>query len=224
MDLEWMSRDCQVLIDQLATQKRKTFAVRADALRSIIRMLKYEIVWSPQVPDDVFAYTHFDERRVIIAKDLRSRLDFPESFEAMVNATLAHELGHIRMHASAALRGKRELRWENEAYSYSYAFLVPYKELMNEPECRLIRAGLLQEQETLWKNVLRLAEAYKVSGAFMAIVLQRYGVIKFDQWNRTIKPCTILVRKATRPRLKYFSVNPEECILGQHLVGRRKCV
>ncbi|CAM9319976.1 unnamed protein product, partial [Phaeothamnion confervicola] len=181
-----MSRDCQGLIDQLAARKGKNFITRAEALTPVIHMLGYKVIWSPKVPDDIFAYTNFDDRRVILAKNLRSRLDFPESFQALVHATLAHELGHIRMHASAALRGKRELRWENEAYSYSYAFLVPYKELMNEPECRILRAGLLQDQETLWKNVLRLAEVYRVSGAFMAIVLQRYGVIKFDHWNRTI--------------------------------------
>jgi hypothetical protein len=216
MELEWMSRDCEILISRLAAKGQKTFTTRAAALPAVVRMLGYKIIWSDDVPDDVFGYTHFDHRQIVLAKDLRDRLEFPEAFGGFLNATIAHELGHIRMHANAALRGKRELAWENEAYTYSCAFLVPFKEVMSEPECRLIRAGLLQGQETLWKQVLRLADIYQVSGAFMASALQRYGVIKFDTRRRTIKPCTVLVRKRTRlPRLKYFSVHPNECLLGQ---------
>lgn len=94
--------------------------------------------------------------------------------------------------------GHRGPKWEDEAYAYSCAFLVPYRDLMSQPEAMVIRAGLLQDQDALWKNVLRLAEVYEVSGGFMAIALQRYDVIEFDVQSRRIRPCTVLGRKITK--------------------------
>ena len=198
MDLDGMHRDCERLLEQLAMKRRKAYKTRARALPAVIRLLGYKLKWRDEVPEDVFGFTHFKNKEVVLPRDLAERMDFPQSLDAFLNATLAHELGHIRLHATAALQGHRSAKWEDEAYAYSCAFLVPYRDLMSQPEAMVIRAGLIQDQDNLWKNVLRLAELYEVSGAFMATALQRYEVIEFDVKTRVIRPCTVLGRKITR--------------------------
>ena len=200
--LHWMSQDSARLLELTSQKNRKFFPIPARALAYIIRMLGYRLSWSDHLPEDVYAYTNFDAREVVIARDLRRRLVYPEAARGVIHASLAHELGHIRMHARQARQGKRGLHWEREAHAYACALLVPYRDVMAQPETQVLRAGLLQDQESLWKQVLRLAERYEVTGALMACALERYGIIKVHSKTRVIRACPILWQRARRvPRV-----------------------
>ena len=195
---EWMSLDCTRLLTQISRRSKKRFQTPAQALPEVVRMMGYKIVWSSQVPENVYAFTNFDRREVVLAKDLKQRLSHPASLRGVVYACLAHELGHIRMHAHEARKGKRSVRWESEAHAYSGAFLVPHREVLSEPETQVLLGGLLQDQESMWKQVLRLAERYQVNGSFMACALNRYGVLRFCPRTRKLQVSNVLMRRATR--------------------------
>ncbi len=60
------------------------------------------------------------------AADFRRRLRVPETAVAVLNETLAHELGRIRLHAQQPVKGvKVGLEQKKEAGDYARTFLVP---------------------------------------------------------------------------------------------------
>ena len=190
-----MAQDCDRLLAQVVQISERRFQSPAHALPAILKMLGFRIRWSDQVPDDVYAYTLFDRREVVVARDLRGRLKFPGSVRGVLHACLAHELAQIRLRSWRPGKCRSP---DKEVYAYSCALLVPQREVLGQPETRVLQGGLLQDQETMWKQVLRLAERYQVTGAFMALALQRYGVIRFHRKRREIRPCPVSLRRATR--------------------------
>lgn len=121
------------------------------------------------------------EKQVVkIPVDFRRRLRLPETAAAVLNETLAHELGHIRLHARLMLEeGVQKRGWGKEAEDYARVFLVPLVSLVTRlPMTRLMQA---ETQQQRWGRVLRLAEEFRVTGWFMGGVLEMYGLVRIDR-------------------------------------------
>jgi len=127
------------------------------------------------------------EQQVLkVPTDFRRRLRVPETAKAMMNETLAHELGHIRLHAQFMLDHTTKRRgWEGQANQYARVFLVPLVTLMT----RFPMRRLLEEEDDVrrWAHVLRLAEEFRVTGWFMGSVLEMYGVAKIERRRRRVE-------------------------------------
>ena len=121
-----------------------------------------------------------------IPVDFRQRLRVPKTAAAVLNETLAHELGHIRLHARQMLQeGVKKRSWEREADDYARVFLVPLVSLLGHSSMTwLLRA---ESQQQLWAQVLRLAEEFRVTGWFMGSVLEMYGLIRIERRRRLIE-------------------------------------
>lgn len=121
-----------------------------------------------------------EERVVKIPVDFRRRLRVPETAAAVLNETLAHELGRIRLHAEQPVEGvKRGVEQKKEADDYARTFLVPLVVLVTRlPMDSLLRA---ETQQQRWTQVRRLAEEFGVTGWFMACALQMYGLIRLGR-------------------------------------------
>lgn len=127
-----------------------------------------------------------EEQILKVPVDFRRRLRVPETAAAMMNETLAHELGHIRLHAAQMLEQQSKKRgWEREADDYARAFLVPIVQLMTRwPMRRLLEA---ESQQQRWHQVLRLAEEFRVTGWFLASALEMYGLAQIDPRRRLVE-------------------------------------
>lgn len=127
-----------------------------------------------------------EEQVVKIPVDFRRRLRVPETAAAMMNETLAHELGHIRLHARQMLdEGIKKRAWGKEAGDYARVFLVPLVSLMTRlPMVKLLQA---ETQQQRWGQVLRLAEEFRVTGWFMRGVLEMYGLVRIEEKRRLLE-------------------------------------
>lgn len=83
--------------------------------------------------------------------------------------------------------GEWESHWEDEATLYARVFLIPRRLLMRRLETTSLLRLRLASQEELWGHVLSLAEAFCVSGKFMAHTLDAYGLIRLDTATRWIE-------------------------------------
>ncbi len=121
-----------------------------------------------------------EEQAVKIPVDFRRRLRVPETAAAVLNETLAHELGRIRLYADQPVKGvKKTMEQKKEADDYARTFLVPLVALVTRlPMESLLRA---ETQQQRWSQVRRLAEEFGVTGWFMSRVLQMYGLIRLGQ-------------------------------------------
>lgn len=138
------------------------------------------------LPDSLLGLCCAEERVVKVPVDFRRRLRVPETAAAMMNETLAHELGHIRLHAQQMLQLKTKKRgWEREADDYARVFLVPLVKLMTRwPMMQLLEA---ETQQQRWHQLLRLAEEFRVTGWFLASVLERYGLAQVEPRRRLVE-------------------------------------
>lgn len=85
------------------------------------------------------------ERRVIVINSLLPQLIDPRADVNCVETwTLAHELGHFRLHRAQLCRGIRNAEQERQAHQYAGAFLLPRRELQATPQ---------------WQELVRLREA-----------------------------------------------------------------
>lgn len=182
------SQDRDRLLARLRCKTRKRFEVPAEVVEDIIQLHGYRIENSQNLPSSMLGCCHFDEKLVLLPDRLAIRLRHPQSAPKVVMSVLAHELGHIRLHARRARAGEREAVWEDEADHYAQVFLVPWPLLMARREVQLLTRATWQCQRSLWKYVLRLANYFRVSGAFMVRALEGYGLIDFCGKSRQISP------------------------------------
>jgi hypothetical protein len=182
------------LLGQAATLSQRSFELPADGLEEVIRSLGYSLRSSWSVPAQVMAYTDFDRKHVVLAFDFAQRLDYPDSAPGVRLSCLAHEIGHIRLHAERALEGVFRKSWEREANEFAMVFLMPRERVLSRPEVWALQSGEAQAQEELWGLVAELALAFKVTPSFMARSLVAYEVIKMNRTTRKIRPVLRLMR------------------------------
>ncbi|MBX3167609.1 MAG: hypothetical protein KF760_09360 [Candidatus Eremiobacteraeota bacterium] len=127
-----------------------------------------------------------EERVLKLPVDFRQRLRVPETAAAVMNETLAHELGHVRLHLAQMLEQTIKRRiWEKEAGVYARVFLVPIVNLVTRfPMAKLLQA---ETQQQRWRQVSRLAEEFRVTGWFLASALEMYGLAQVDSRRRLIQ-------------------------------------
>lgn len=139
------------------------------------------------------ALCDFSSRTVIVNSDMERVVDKRTNLELLRRSTLAHELGHIRLHTEEISQGvtlhyfggsgqftdSRSYQKEREADLYAGIFLVPVEDLLAQRTVRnLLRNKENQRQmstRTLWKMVYRLASQFKVSPSLMKRCLQELG-------------------------------------------------
>lgn len=127
-----------------------------------------------------------EERVVQIPTDFRQRLRVPVTAMQVYYETLAHELAHIRLHAQAMLTSRRkDSAWEREADLYARVFLVPVVQLASRPA--LQRLLYAQSQQECWRNILCLAEDFRVTGWFLSSALELYGLIRVQKNRRLVE-------------------------------------
>lgn len=109
---------------------------------------------------------------IIINSLLPSLLDPRADPRAVEVWTLAHELGHYRLHRAMLQRGERNLDQERQAHAYAACFLLPRREIQASPQFRdlLARrdAGTLTDDRR--KELARqLADRYRVTPAAVLV-------------------------------------------------------
>lgn len=183
------SLDRDALLATCRSRTARRFQVPAQVLSQAILSQGYTIERCPQVPAGMLAYCAFRQRRVVLPTDFAQRLDYPKSWRQVMRATLAHELGHIRLHSEQVVGGASDPGWETEANLYAQVFLVPRQQLLRHSSLEaLLARGQAKTQSQLWTDVLELAKHFKVSGGFMVHSLRLYGLIQFDRESRSITP------------------------------------
>jgi Zn-dependent peptidase ImmA (M78 family) len=123
---------------------------------------------------------------VQVPTDFRRRLRVPETARAVMNETLAHELGHMRLHAQAMLELQTKQRdWEKQANRYARVFLVPLTSLLSRLPMQLLLEA--EDEVQRWRLVLRLAEEFEVTGWFMGSALEMYGLAHISHRRRLVR-------------------------------------
>lgn len=181
------AQDRESVLTGCLQRSRRKFRVPAQMLDEAIRGEGYTIEHCSRVQPGVLGYCNVQTRRVVLPQDFAHRLDFPSSWRQVMRATLAHELGHIRLHSEKMRAGMLEASWEDEANLYAQVFLVPREQLQQHPALDALLAGDEQHQRALWRLVLSLANHFKVSRSFMVHSLRLYGWIEFDRDQRWIR-------------------------------------
>lgn len=177
LPIETYARDRDRLIQRCRIRHREEYRVPAEAVTRAIALEGYKIVWDDELPETMLGCCHFDCRIVLLAKEFRKRVRYPAVTLEVLMSTLAHELGHIRLHARQARQGERQPRWEQEAGCYSLVFLVPQGRLVQLSAWRALLQPGWQPQSRLWGLVSDLARYFCVSKSLMAHALELYGFV-----------------------------------------------
>lgn len=179
--------DCRQLLARVRRKHPRPYGVPAEVVREAIAVAGYTIAFAEMEDESDLAHCDAEARRVIVLKDFGLKLECPWVAHRVLNFTLAHELGHARLHAAQLRAGDWQPHWEEEATYYARVFLVPRYLLYNRPEMERLLAAPRNDQEELWGHVLDLADTFCVSGKFMAHTLEAYGIIHFDTATRFIR-------------------------------------
>ena len=179
--------DCERLLGRVRRRFRRDFVVPAEVVQEAIWACNFRIACEELESDTDLAVCDADRRRVVLCKDFALKLQCPWMAHQVRNFTLAHELGHVRLHAQLLRAGEWEAHWEEEATFYARVFLIPRRLLKRRLETGSLIKSRLACQEILWEHVLSLAEAFCVSGKFMVHTLDAYGLIRFDPATRWIQ-------------------------------------
>lgn len=144
----------------------------------------FHVVDEPLVPGQL-AVCDFSSRTVIVNSDMEQLAHHKTNVELLRLSTLAHELGHIRLHWEEMASGcslhylgdtgqfadSRSYQKEREADLYAGLFLVPLRELLEQRGVQnLLRSKIDKKQMsvgTLWNLVYREASRFKVSPTLM---------------------------------------------------------
>ena len=179
--------DCEHLLGRVRCRFRCDFEVPAEVIREAIAVTGFSLVFEEMEHESDLGFCDAENRRIVILKDFVSRLQSPWVADEVLNFTLAHELGHARLHAHLLRQGEWEASWEDEATLYARVFLIPRSMLMKCEETRELLGSRQANQAELWDCVLELADVFQVSGKFMVHTLDAYGLIQFDTATRWIQ-------------------------------------
>lgn len=90
------------------------------------------------------------------------------------NETLAHELGHIRMHESRLALATSTEEMERQADAYARIFLVPRRQVLADKLMPRIQAAEGRERANL---IYRMATRWDVTPGLMTVRLREVGVL-----------------------------------------------
>ena len=171
---------------RLFRRKNLRFWVPAQIVREAILQSDYRIERVDGLEPGVLGLCVPEQGAVLIPRDFQRRLLHPQTSSQVMHQTLAHELGHIRLHGESMKRGVKEPGWEAEAELYAQVFLVPRYRLLKCLETQALLRAREFCQSVRWGYILRLAEEFRVTGSFMAKTLQMYGLINLDRARRFV--------------------------------------
>ena len=139
------------------------------------------------------ALCDFRSKTVIVNSKMGEDVHHNTNLELLRCSTLAHELGHIRLHADEIAEGctlqymgssgqfsdSRGYQKEREADFYAGIFLVPVEDLL-EDRCVQKILGSLKDKRAmntgaLWRILYRLAHRFQVSPTLMKRCLMDLG-------------------------------------------------
>ena len=185
MRLEEYAEDREQLLLALRRQGVRRW-VPAQLVREAILHCNWRIERAMGMESELLGLCDAEARAVRVPVDFRQRLRVPETAAAVMNETLAHELGHIRLHARQMLEQTTKKRaWEREADDYARVFLVPLVTLMTRfPMRKLLEADTAPQR---WAQLLRLACEFRVTGWFLADTLEMYGLAHIEPTRRRVQ-------------------------------------
>lgn len=178
--------DCRQLLARVRRKHGRPYEVPAEVLKQAIELAGYTISFEEMEDESDLAHCDAEERRVVVLKNFGLKLECPWVAHRVLNFTLAHELGHARLHAPLLRSGDWQSQWEEEATFYARVFLIPRSLLYGRPEMERLLATPRDQQSDRWGNILDLADIFRVSGKFMAHTLDAYRAIQLDIDTRTV--------------------------------------
>lgn len=145
-------------------------------------------VFDRPLPDSQLAMCDFQNRIVMINSEM-DRFVEQDLILNLRRSTLAHELGHIRLHHDevtertfiSSLGGlksddPRSFQKELEANLYAAMFLLPERRLRRIPAAKRLlnarRMGRDMRSSTIWKTIYQVAHSFKVSVSMVKRRLQ----------------------------------------------------
>ena len=118
--LEPYASDCLRLVSAAAHVNSRRYTRPAEALGDVVSLLGFRVA-SGRIPG--YACLEPDTRTIWISDRLSRLLDNPASLESVARFSVAHELGHIRLHSRSLSR--LTIQDERQADQYAAEFLMP---------------------------------------------------------------------------------------------------
>jgi len=181
-----LSTDRDLLLEKLALlYPRSEKALPSENVEAVLTdVCGFHVVDEPLARGQL-ALCDFSSRTVIVNSELEANFKDDSGFELLRRSTLAHELGHIRLHTEEIEEGctlhyygssgrfidSRSFQKEREADFYAGIFLVPVEALLQEKSVQTLlknkQERVFMKSSVLWKMVYRLAHLFQVSPSFM---------------------------------------------------------
>lgn len=198
---ERFADDRRGLLEQLGGNRARDGSRRPyRGIRDIIRLLGFE-VQRATLPAEHLAMVDFQQRVVVLEQDPEPKVKPGTDVPGLLNSSLAHELGHVRLHeaelaaegvhvtfASAGSRGYS--RREAEADCYAAVFLVPRHTLLGHPAMQPIlhaqRIGQDMEQGAMWRLIGATARDFSVTPTLLKNQLVALGFCTYDRAGREV--------------------------------------
>lgn len=194
-------RDRDLLYEKVF-EKREDFhdSIPADFLRFTIRSVCRFRVAPRALLKGQLGLCDFTSKLVYYSSKMKESAKHQNTnIEGLVNSTLAHELGHIRLHSdeieerylgnSEYQPDERFDQREAEADLYAAIFLVPGRLLVKQSQAQLLRKwhldGSQPKSARIWKQVCDLARIFKVTPTLMKRCLLEVGW--FEECDHTKK-------------------------------------
>lgn len=149
----------------------------------LVEVCRFHVVDRP-LPKSQLALCDFSNEIVMVNSEM-DKLPVSVNYELLRRSTLAHELGHVRLHADEMREGftttfystfnsvadSRAFQREREADLYAGLFLVPIEQLLQDRGIqRLLKLRTARKSmgnHTIRNLIKRLARKYQVSQAFL---------------------------------------------------------
>lgn len=189
-DREELTRRLDLLYPR---EKDRTSSEKVE--RVLTDVCRFHVVDEP-LPSGQLAVCDFSNRLVIVNSEMGRFVHHKTCLDLLRRSTLAHELGHIRLHWDEVQEGctlhyfgesgqfsdARAYQKEREADLYSGLFLVPLESLLKEPSIQNLLRSKRDSRPiasgTLWKTIYRCASVFKVSPTLMKRCLVDLGWVK----------------------------------------------
>jgi hypothetical protein len=150
-----------------------------EALDDLFRLLRWRVDTEP-IQGNQWALLEPWTRTITVCSRIRSKMSFPASEAGARNFTLAHELGHVRLHIPEIKAGRLVERHEEEADHYAGVFLVPFRQLQKRPEFERLKAARVLTSEQLWLVTRDLGYWFGVTSTAMAHQLDKLRILRLD--------------------------------------------
>lgn len=114
------SADCRRLVSAAASANRVSYTRPAEAIGHVVALLGFRVRLGPV---DGYGCLEPKARTIWLSDRLASLLDSPSMVEQVARFTVAHELGHLRLHSRFLSRLTNY--HERQAEQYAAEFLIP---------------------------------------------------------------------------------------------------